>query len=148
MELRTTLCNETAMRAVTLRTTIDGHDICCWIRRGSERGILLLHGLGCSKESFEPAFERGALPEELTLIAPDLLGHGESSQPADAPYSLEAHGELVVRLVQTLGLRQLYVVGHSMGGAIGLLCSDRLPSIAGFFCLEGNLIAEDCTIAR
>src|SRR5262252_5204180 len=93
------LCNETAMRAVTLRTTIDGHDICCWIRRGSERGILLLHGLGCSKESFEPAFERGALPEELTLIAPDLLGHGESSQPADAPYSLEAHGELVVRLV-------------------------------------------------
>jgi pimeloyl-ACP methyl ester carboxylesterase len=136
------------MKVVTARKNVDGIEISYFLRRGSERSILFLHGLGCSKESFEAAFEPGTFPDDVTLIVPDLAGHGESSRPHEFAYSLESHAAVITRLLVEEDVRRPYVVGHSMGGAIGLLCAEKRNDVAGFFCLEGNLIAQDCTVAR
>jgi pimeloyl-ACP methyl ester carboxylesterase len=136
------------MNTQTLQAKIGDREISYLLRKRTGHAVLFLHGLGCSKESFTSAFDHGVFPEDLTLIAPDLIGHGESSQPPDDSYSLEAHSECVLRLLEEFELRDLVVVGHSMGGAIGLMCASQLRSLVAFFCLEGNLIGADCAVAR
>ncbi len=46
---------------------------------GTAPVLLLLHGLACDRHTWDPVWDR--LGEKYTLIAPDLLGHGESDKP-------------------------------------------------------------------
>src|SRR5680860_1642072 len=52
---------------------------------GSGPALLLLHGLGCDSSTWFPVMHK--LAANFTVLAPDLLGHGESDKP-DADYSL------------------------------------------------------------
>ncbi|HEX7353466.1 MAG TPA: alpha/beta hydrolase [Mycobacteriales bacterium] len=85
--------------------------------------MLLLHALGRSGEDWDsvmPAFAR-----DYRVIAPDLRGHGASSWPGD--YSFEAMRDDTVALLGALGIDQVVVVGHSMGGAVGWLLALSRP---------------------
>ena len=53
------------------------------------------------------------------MIAPDLLGYGESDKPVDADLSEPAQAGYVRELLQHLGVEEVAVVGHDIGGAIG-----------------------------
>lgn len=117
-------------------------------REGGDQCILFIHGLGCSKESFSDAFDGHYFPDEYTLIAPDLLGHGDSSSPDNFSYKLEEQADLLSALLKSLGLFNPNIVAHSMGGVIALLLIDRLDQVSSYFSLEGNLIAEDCNISK
>ncbi len=57
---------------------------------------------------------------------------------------IEGAAEVVTELLSEFGRRHLYLVCHSMGGAIGVVAGRRLPDLAGFISVEGNLIADDC----
>ena len=50
------------------------------------------------------------------MIAPDLLGHGQSGTPRGGDYSLGAHAAGVRDLLVVLGLQAATVIGHSFGG--------------------------------
>lgn len=117
------------------------------IRNGHAGDILFIHGLGCSKESFDYVFQN-ELFKEWRLIAPDLLGFGESTKPDDFSYTMDDHANTLHKLLVELESKQPIIIAHSMGGAIGLLLNDKLPSIQYFFCLEGNLVAEDCFVSK
>ncbi|MBM4363253.1 MAG: alpha/beta fold hydrolase, partial [Deltaproteobacteria bacterium] len=54
---------------------------------GSGPALLLIHGIGDSSESWLPVF--ADLATRYTVIAPDLLGHGQSDKPR-ADYSVAA----------------------------------------------------------
>lgn len=112
--------------------------------RGSRRGdlLLLLHGLGCAKESFDSAFTAEPLAD-LPICAFDFPGHGGSAA-ALPEHTIEAYADLTVRVVRELAPRRLFLVAHSMGGAVGLLAAPRLPALAGFVSIEGNLVGRDC----
>ena len=124
------------------------NEISYLIRKGGDQHVLFIHGVGCSKESFIAAFEGNFFKDEYSLLAPDLLGHGNSSKPKDFSYTLEKQSNLVAELLKELEFTNLHIVAHSMGGAIALLLIDKLREVNSFFCLEGNLVPEDCKISR
>ena len=55
---------------------------------GSGPALLLIHGIGDNSVAWEPVHSR--LARRFTVIAPDLLGHGQSDKPR-ADYSIAAY---------------------------------------------------------
>lgn len=60
-------------------------------------------------------------------IAVDHVGCGRSERPVDYRYTLQTHVDNLVSLVERLDLRDLTLVGHDWGGAIGMGCLLRVP---------------------
>jgi pimeloyl-ACP methyl ester carboxylesterase len=106
--------------------------------------LVFLHGLACSRNTFRFALEHRYFPG-CSLFLPDLIGFGSSAKPDEFSYTMDDQAALCERVLAQLPPVKLHVVGHSMGGAIGLLFSPRLfGRIRTFANVEGNLIAEDC----
>jgi haloalkane dehalogenase len=60
------------------------------------------------------------LRDRYRLIAPDHIGCGLSEKPQQYPYTLAQHVTNLRRLVEHLDLKQITLVGHDWGGAIGM----------------------------
>jgi pimeloyl-ACP methyl ester carboxylesterase len=129
------------------KITIGDNELACKVKEGGNQCLLFVHGLGCSKETFRNAFEGSFFSTEYTLVAPDLLGHGESSKPKEFSYALEEQANVLVQLLRGLKYQKLSIIAHSMGGVIALLLIEELKKVNAFFCLEGNLSPEDCTMS-
>ena len=100
-------------RRVALPTGISLH-----VREQGEGGptTLLLHGWAVSGVVWEPVL--ASWPAHAgRVIAPDLRGTGFSQKPREG-YTLEDDVRDVVALIDTLGLTDVVLVGHSKGGAI------------------------------
>jgi haloacetate dehalogenase len=86
-------------------------------RGGSGPPVLLLHGHPQTHVMWHKVGPR--LAQHFTVVAPDLRGYGESSQPpttADhAPYAKRAMARDMVALMNGLGFEQFAVVGHDRG---------------------------------
>ncbi len=82
--------------------------------------FVVLHGLTASGDTFGGGFD--VLAEHGTLVAPDLLGFGQSLDVGRDDFSLEAHLDALDVMLDTLGVAQgpLVVVGHSMGAVLAL----------------------------
>jgi pimeloyl-ACP methyl ester carboxylesterase len=91
---------------------------------GSGPALVLLHGIANSSETWEPVAQ--ALAERFEVIAPDLLGHGESATPR-GDYSLGAHASGARDLLTALGHEHVTVVGHSLGGGIAMQFAYQFP---------------------
>lgn len=96
-------------------------------RTGGDGGpvLLLLHGLGALGGAWTPFLQGAAERWPGRWIAPDLLGHGVS--PWAGSYRGEDHAAAVAEVLQAHDATEdVTVLGHSMGGAIGLfLASGR-----------------------
>jgi pimeloyl-ACP methyl ester carboxylesterase len=113
------------------------------VSRGAET-VLLVHGLACTKESFDDVWHR-PLAEKISVVAVDLPGFGKSSRPGRFSYSMQHQAEVLVELLAAVGAGRVHVVAHSMGGAPALLLAERLGSCLGSFVnIEGNLAPADC----
>ncbi|MBK5215973.1 MAG: alpha/beta fold hydrolase [Propionibacteriales bacterium] len=91
---------------------------------GSGPALLLLHGLGCDSSTWFPVMHK--LAENFTVLAPDLLGHGESDKP-DADYSLGGYANGMRDLLTILGIDKVTVVGHSFGGGVAMQFAYQFP---------------------
>ncbi len=91
---------------------------------GSGPALLLLHGLGCDSSTWIDVIP--ALAEHYTVIAPDLLGHGDSDKP-DADYSLGGYANGMRDLLTVLGIDKVTVVGHSFGGGVAMQFAYQFP---------------------
>lgn len=108
--------------------------------------MLLLHGLGCSKESFRDIWFRDEF-NDFSILSLDLLGFGDSSKPLKFLYKMEDHASVCAKVVNAIPSKKIHIVAHSMGGAVGLLLPvSVLNSALTFANLEGNLSKEDCGI--
>ncbi len=92
----------------------------------SERGarILFIHGPGVDHRLFEGQL-RFFAPSQ-TPIAPDLLGHGQSS--GDALEEVVEWASFLDDFIGTLGLAPVILCGHALGGAIALEYAHRFPN--------------------
>lgn len=79
--------------------------------------LLLIHGAGGSSLAWAPLFAH--LSAKYRVIAPDLLGHGQSDKPR-ADYSLGAFAVWLRDFLDTLEIPAATLVGHSLGGGIAL----------------------------
>lgn len=87
---------------------------------GDDPPLLWLHGWQCSSTGeLLPAAVRAPLRGRRSLLI-DFLGHGYSDRPADFGYRREDHARTIVALIDALGLSECGLVGHSMGGAVGV----------------------------
>ena len=91
---------------------------------GSGPALLLLHGLACDSSTWLEVVP--TLSERFTVIAPDLLGHGESDKP-DADYSLGGYANGMRDLLTVLGIDKVTVVGHSFGGGVAMQFAYQFP---------------------
>jgi pimeloyl-ACP methyl ester carboxylesterase len=66
------------------------------------------------------------LSHRHTVIAPDLLGHGDSGKP-QGDYSLGAYANAVRDLLEALGLERGTIVGHSLGGGVTMQFAYQFP---------------------
>ncbi|GGG16016.1 alpha/beta hydrolase [Rhodococcoides trifolii] len=102
--------------------------------------MLFLHGMGAAGV---PAFGEVATDrafEGRLRLLPDLLGFGFSDRPRDFDYSLVSHAVTVADLLDDSGLRDVDVVGHSMGGSIAVELAARRPDLVrSLAVLEPNL---------
>ncbi len=107
------------------RRTIDlhGHPV-SYRLAGSGPVLVLIHGITSSSRTWERVLP--ALAEHHTVLAPDLLGHGESAKPR-GDYSLGAYASGVRDLMIALGLTPATVVGHSLGGGIAMQLAYQFP---------------------
>jgi len=87
------------------------------VDEGSGEVIVLLHGIAGSSQTWRALV--GPLSRRYRVIAPDLLGHGNSTKPR-ADYSLGALSALVRDILDELGIARATVVGHSLGGGIAM----------------------------
>lgn len=94
--------------------------------RGAGNGpvVVLLHGIGGTSATWEKVF--GPLAERFTVIAPDLIGHGESAKPR-GDYSLGAHANGIRDLLLALGHESATFVGHSLGGGVAMQIAYQHP---------------------
>lgn len=112
-----------------------------------ERTLLWIHGLGESGLEFEEMICDPRLADHHHLV-PDLLGYGKSTWP-EQPLGLSQHAASLDLLLDRLSIEQAVVVGHSMGGVIGLYLADRRRRrCQGLFNIEGNISPADCTGSR
>ena len=86
--------------------TINGHRRAFRIA-GSGPVILLLHGVGDNSTTWDAVHAK--LAQRFTVIAPDLLGHGESDKPR-ADYSLRAFANGLRDLLIALDIHRVTVV--------------------------------------
>ena len=112
------------------------------------RGLLVfIHGLGESGLCFEHLLGHPGL-REWHQIVPDLPGYGRSLRMVD-PLHLEEHADIIAEWLSEDVLTEnegpIVVVGHSMGGVIGLLLCERHPYLGiNFVNVEGNISKGDC----
>lgn len=94
----------------------------------ADDAVLLVHGWGGSIYSFAEMIPALAAAGHRA-IAMDLPGHGLSDKPRDdRRYSTEALSECVLSVARAMGVRHFALVGHSMGGSVGLEIGSRLAS--------------------
>lgn len=93
-----------------------------------ERPLVCLHGFGGDKNNWQ--FNLAALAPRRRVIALDFPSHGDSSV-SEAHSTPERYAEVVLALLEELGLGQVDLVGHSMGGLIALLVARDQPSRVG-----------------
>jgi pimeloyl-ACP methyl ester carboxylesterase len=106
-----------------------------FVRAGDGPPLLLLHGIGNNAQTWAGVLHR--LAETHTVIAPDLLGHGSSDKPR-GDYSIAGHANGVRDLLSVLGIDQVTVVGHSLGGGIALQFAYQFPEQVERLVLVGS----------
>ncbi|MGO9955676.1 MAG: alpha/beta fold hydrolase [Solirubrobacteraceae bacterium] len=86
--------------------------------------ILLIHGITGDSRQWNEITPQ--LADRYTVLAPDLLGHGQSAKPR-GDYSPGAFAVSLRDLLIVLGHRRATVVGHSLGGGIAMQFSYDYP---------------------
>jgi len=82
-----------------------------------DEALLLIHGMAGSSETWRAVIPQ--LSKRYRVIAPDLLGHGQSAKPR-SDYSLGAFAVLLRDLLDELGITCATVIGQSLGGGVAM----------------------------
>ena len=97
--------------------------------------IVLLHGFTGSSSNWQPLFD--ALAPLQTVLAVDLLGHGDTDSPADpARYRIERAAADLATLITELVTPPATLLGYSMGGRLALYAAIHYPHLVNRLILE------------
>ena len=114
--------------------TLHGHDL-RYFRAGEGPVLLLVHGMAGSAATWRHVMPR--LARDYTVLAPDLLGHGESSKPR-TDYSLGAHAATMRDFLVAVGIERATVIGQSLGGGIAMQMAYQHPDRVERLVLVGS----------
>jgi lipase len=100
--------------------------------------VVAIHGLTSTHRNFA-AIAR-ALAGELRIVAPDLLGRGNSSTPPPGGYGMARHAKDVLALMDSLEIERAIALGHSMGAYVASALAELAPErVSGVVMLDGGI---------
>lgn len=109
--------------------------------RPNGKTVVLFHG-----KNFFGAYWRDTIAflsaNGYRVVAPDQLGFGKSSKPG-IYYSFHLLADSTKQLLDSLGVRQAAVVGHSMGGMVAARFALQYPQFTTALVLENPIGLED-----
>jgi len=102
--------------------------------------LLLIHGLVGSLDYFGPEKRFS----KATVRTCDLLGYGERRNVDLGRVTLQSQADHVSGVIGALAGAPVWLLGHSMGGAMAMLTADRHPDlVGGIINVEGNFTLKD-----
>jgi pimeloyl-ACP methyl ester carboxylesterase len=117
------------------RVRLHGHDV-SYRMAGEGPAIVLIHGMAGSSCTWREVMP--LLARSYTVVAPDLMGHGESAKPM-GDYSLGAYASgLRDLLVGALGIESATIVGQSLGGGVAMQLAYQHPELCERLVLVGS----------
>jgi pimeloyl-ACP methyl ester carboxylesterase len=119
--------------------SIHGHDV-GYRAEGKGPTLLLVHGIAGSSRAWR--YVMPALASHYTVIAPDLIGHGQSAKPL-GDYSLGAYASGMRDLLGVLGVERATIVGQSFGGGVALQMAYQHPE-----CCERLVLVDSGGLGR
>jgi len=96
-----------------------------YLRKGQGPALVLLHGIPSSSYLWRDMID--PLSATFDVLAPDLLGYGDSDKRLDADLSIAAQARYVVAFMESIGVHQAAVVGHDIGGGVAQLMAVDEP---------------------
>jgi pimeloyl-ACP methyl ester carboxylesterase len=111
--------------ALTRTVEIQGRSVNLVDTGGDGPALLFLHGLGGLWQNW--LLNIPAFTDRYRVIAPDLPGFGRSDLPGE-PISIKGYARTIELLCDELGVRDVVVVGNSMGGFIGAELAISFPT--------------------
>jgi pimeloyl-ACP methyl ester carboxylesterase len=91
---------------------------------GSGPPVVLIHGMLNSSSHWQAVARQ--LASGYRVVAPDLIGHGDSAAPR-GDYSLGAHAASIRDLLAAIGIERATIVGHSLGGGVAMQFFYQFP---------------------
>lgn len=105
-------------------TTLDSLEI-SYIQEGkSKTTLLFVHGLSSNSDAWSKNIE--TLSKNYTCVALDLPGYGKSSKPK-ANYTPSYFAEIIHKFIIKLELKNIILIGHSMGGQASIKLATTYP---------------------
>ncbi len=101
---------------------------------GSAETVVMVHGYSADKVVWVRFAKH--FTHRYRVVVVDLAGHGETGYDPRHNHSAATQGQRVLRLLDTLGVRQAHIVGNSMGGFIAARLAHDHPDR----CLSATLI--------
>jgi uncharacterized protein (TIGR00369 family) len=96
-----------------------------YVRKGQGPAVLLLHGIPSSSYLWRDVID--PLSARFDVLAPDLLGYGDSDKRLDADLSIAAQARYMVAFMETIGIHEAAVIGHDIGGGVAQLMAVDEP---------------------
>ena len=102
----------------------DGVEIAVTIHNTGQPTVVLVHGWMCDQTYWD--LQAPALSGHYGVVTVDLAGHGLSGTGRQA-WTITSLGEDIATVISQLELKEVVVIGHSMGGRVGLEVARLLP---------------------
>ena len=95
---------------------------------GAGENVLLLHGWGCTKETFQCVADR--LKKSMRVWALDFPGHGGSPEPP-SNFGVDDYSDLTAAFIRMNGIAGTHIICHSFGGRVAALLAAKHPELVG-----------------
>ncbi len=127
----------------------DGNDIAWYGEAEAVEGkpdLLIIHGFPTAAWDFSRIW--AALSQRYRLIAPDLIGFGDSAKPRARAYSIADQADLCAGLLAELGVQRCHVLAHDYGDTVAQELLARFngaeggPALQSMCVLNGGLFPE------
>lgn len=106
------------------------------------KNIMLLHGKNFNGAYWQTTINQ-LTKEGFRVIVPDQIGFGKSSKPEHFQYTFQQLAENTKTLIDTLGIKKITVLGHSMGGMLATRFALMYPETTEKLILENPIGLED-----
>ena len=111
-----------------------------WGEPGPDKPVaVLLHGFGNSLQSFR--LVAPLLATHYYVVAVDMPGYGLSAKPVDFDYQNPNQAQMMKDFIRALGLKNVVVGGHSLGGAIAFRVALDNPDVIGLVVMNPGIIS-------
>lgn len=94
-----------------------------------EEVVLLSAGLGGAAAFWAP--QRAALEAKFRVLGFDQRGTGRNAEPLPEGYTIGHMADDVVQVMEAAGVSRVHVLGHALGGLVGLDLARRFPERVG-----------------